>query len=154
VVFLGTIRTQENPNYDTSCSSFSPSDTLMSAYEHSLSVMLRRPLRLAVYLYAGLVIWQSLLPAGTGGAIPHMDKLLHVIVYAVLAGGIYLAWPKLSKGIVLLICIAFGGMVEIIQGAMPLGRTASLWDGLANALGAVLAVMVLSIILRKFVHQA
>jgi len=153
-MFVGNIRTQESLGSDISCSSFSPSGKSMSAYEHSFPVSLRLPLRVGVGLYGLFIVWQSLTPAGTGGAIPHMDKMLHAIVYGLLAAGICLAWPKLSKRIVVFACIAFGGVLELVQGLMPLGRTASLWDGLANGAGAVLAIVILSVIVRKLAHQA
>jgi len=122
----------------------------MSAHEFFLPASLRLPLRFGVGLYSLFVVWASLRPAGTGGAIPHMDKLLHLIVYALLACGIALAWPKLSKMKVFWGCAAFGGVMELAQGSIGIGRTASLMDGLANSLGAVFGVYVASIIMAKF----
>ena len=122
----------------------------MPSYEHSLSVSLRTFMRVGVVVYGLFIVWQSLLPAGTGGAIPHMDKILHAVVYAILAAGILLSWPKLSKIHVTIACIAFGGAIELTQGAMPLGRTASVWDGLANGAGVIAALLILSLISRKF----
>lgn len=122
----------------------------MSAYEFFLPVSLRLPLRFGVGAYGLFVIWASLRPAGTGGAIPHLDKVLHLLVYAFLACGVALAWPKLSKMKVFWGCVVFGGLMELAQGVIGVGRTASIMDGLANSLGAALGVYIASFIMAKF----
>lgn len=105
-------------------------------------------------IYSLFLIWVSLRPAGTGGSIPHLDKVLHLIVYALLAGGIAIAWPKLSRFHIYWGCIVFGAALEIAQGLMAAGRTASLWDGLANSLGAALGIYIAVIISRFFFLKA
>lgn len=122
----------------------------MSAYEFFLPSSFRVPLRLGVGLYSLFIVWVSLRPAGTGGSIPHLDKILHLFVYAILAFGIALAWPNLSKIKVFLICFVFGGVMEMSQGLIGVGRTASLLDGLANSLGAALGVYLASLFMAKF----
>lgn len=122
----------------------------MSVYEFSLPASLRLPLRLGVGAYGLFIVWASLRPAGTGGAIPHLDKLLHLLVYALLGAGIVLAWPKLSKFRIFWGCVLFGAAMEIAQGLIGSGRMASLWDGIANSVGAALGVYIMTLILRKF----
>lgn len=122
----------------------------MSAYEFFLPVSLRLPLRFCVGLYSLFIVWVSLRPAGTGGAIPHLDKVLHLLVYACLALGMALAWPKLSKFKVFWACVVFGGAMELAQGFIGIGRMASFYDGLANSLGAALGVYIASLIMAKF----
>ena len=122
----------------------------MSAYEFFLPASLRVPLRFGVGLYSMFIVWASLRSTGTGGSIPHFDKVLHLLVYAVLACGVLLAWPKLSKMKVFLLCAAFGGVMELAQGFTGIGRTASLMDGLANSLGAALGVYIAALLMRKF----
>lgn len=104
-------------------------------------------------LYSLFLIWVSLRPAGTGGAIPHLDKVLHLIVYVILAGGIAIAWPKISKFRIFWGCIVFGAALEIAQGLMAAGRTASLWDSLANSLGVALGLYIAVIIGRLFSYK-
>jgi len=113
---------------------------------------LRRPFRVGVSVYSLFLIWVSLRPAGTGGAIPHFDKILHLCVYAFLAGGLALAWPKLSKFRVFWMCVIFGALLEIAQGLMGSGRTASFWDGLANSFGALLGVYAAVLVERFIAH--
>lgn len=122
----------------------------MSAREFLLPVTIRLPLRLGVGIYGLFILWASLRPAGTGGAIPHMDKVLHLLVYAVLAALVSLAWPRLSKINIFWICTVFGGLVELAQGFLTTDRTASLMDGLANSLGAAMGVFVASVLVTKF----
>ena len=122
----------------------------MSAYEFFLPASLRVPLRFGVGLYSVFIVWASLRSSGTGGAIPHFDKVLHLLVYAVLACAVLLAWPNLSKMKVFLHCAAFGGVMELAQGFTGIGRTVSLMDGLANSLGAALGVYIAALLMRKF----
>lgn len=125
----------------------------MSVYEFSLPASLRLPLRLGVGAYSLLIVWASLRPAGTGGAIPHLDKVFHLLVYAVLGAGLALAWPKLSKFRIFWGCVIFGAAMEIAQGMMGSGRTASLLDGLANSLGAAIGLYVVILASRLFAKQ-
>ena len=147
---MGIIRSHFSPEFVISCSLFSVNERRMSAYEFFLPVSLRLPFRVGVSIYSLLIIWASLRPAGTGGAIPHLDKLLHMLVYALLAGGIMLAWPKLTKLKVFWLCVVFGGIMEVAQGVINIGRTASFMDGLANSLGAALGVYIASFMMTKF----
>ena len=124
----------------------------MSAYELSLPVLLRLPLRLSLWGYSFFIVWASLRPSGSGGAIPHLDKVLHMLVYAGLAFGMATAWPKLSKAKVFWVCVVFGGVMEVAQGVIASSRTASLYDGLANSVGAALGLYLISWIVVKFKH--
>ena len=92
-----------------------------------------------------MVAWQSLLPANGLQGIPHMDKVVHFLIYGLLC---FLAvkaqlskrylWPFLGV-------ISFGLLIEVLQGAMGWGRTASFWDMLANTLGAAVMLGLLKL---------
>lgn len=147
---MGVIRSHFSPEFVISCSFFSVNGRGMSAHEFFLPVSLRLPLRLGVAGYGLFIVWASLRPAGTGGAIPHLDKLMHLGVYACLAIGIALAWPKISKMKIFWTCVVFGALMELGQGFIGFGRVASLFDGFANSLGAALGVYIASFIVVKF----
>ena len=120
----------------------------MSASEFSLPASLYRPLQFCVGAYGLFIVWASLRPAGTGGAIPHMDKVLHFGVYAILAFSVALAWPRLPKLRVFWVCALFGALLEVAQGTFTAGRMASGWDAMANSLGAGLGVLALILMTR------
>lgn len=77
-----------------------------------------------------------------GGAVGPVgvDKLLHVAGYAVLAVAVLAALRVRSLTAVLaavVLVTAFGGVVELLQGPVP-GRSVSLWDLVADGVGALL----------------
>lgn len=94
---------------------------------------------LPVVVYAGALAWFSLTP-GTGAetGFPHADKLMHFGAYFVFALlCMPLLRPDARSGAFVLPIILFGALLEIGQALVPL-RHPSLWDGLANSLGALL----------------
>ena len=94
---------------------------------------------LPVVVYAGALAWFSLTPgaeAETG--FPHADKLMHLGAYFVFVLlCLPLPRPDARIGAFVLTIILFGALLEIGQALVPL-RHPSLWDGLANSLGALL----------------
>ena len=86
-------------------------------------------------LLVALVIVGSLVPAVR---VPHPgngDKLIHAFAYFFLAfwfGGLTHRRAHLA---VLFGLLALGGMLEVLQGAMHLGREADIKDMAANAVG-------------------
>lgn len=73
---------------------------------------------------------------------PGVDKLLHAVFYAVLALLVLRGWqrdkmPPLGlHGFVLLLCMTFGAMIEVIQGVIPY-RQFDPADIFANGVGAL-----------------
>jgi len=122
----------------------------MSVYKSILPSLLLMPVRMGVGAYGLFIVWVSLRPAGTAGAVPHLDKALHLLVYAILAVGISLGWPRLSKFRIFLGCVLFGASMEMGQALIGSGRTASLWDGVANSLGAALGIYLVILMERFF----
>src|SRR3989339_64059 len=106
---------------------------------------------LPVYLYALAIFLSShqsrmVIPIKIIG----IDKTLHFIVYGILAGLIYRACRK-SQGsyifqkayFISLICsILYGFSDEFHQFYIP-GRQASAWDFMADALGAIAAIIII-----------
>lgn len=98
---------------------------------------LPHPSRLLVvaFVLAALgVAWFSLAPEVPAPVAGYSDKLQHFAAYGVLmllglAAG---ARPWLVLGAAV---VAFGAGVEVLQGLVPSGRTGSVLDGVANALG-------------------
>ncbi len=88
----------------------------------------------------------SLKPPGDLGVppIPHLDKLIHFLVYGLIATGFYrAASPTYSTAaatwLAILLTSFFGGLDEIWQSLHP-GRTPEWGDWFADTAGAILAV--------------
>jgi VanZ family protein len=81
------------------------------------------------------VIWGELTPKIPDYLEQTSDKLLHFMAYFLLAAMAAAAVKKRSPAAPVIGLIVLGGMLEIIQGFV--GRDMSVYDELANALGAV-----------------
>ena len=101
-------------------------------------------------------MWVSSLPSVE---IPNIDKPIHFTMYAILTMAIFMdhtRWLKEpgSRWILLiapLIAICYGGLMELVQALLP-WRGCSIWDFLANNIGAAIATalfFVIDIIKRR-----
>ena len=99
---------------------------------------LSRPAAALFALTALLVAWFCLTPAMPEAGVGHIDKVEHFGAYLLLAGLGFAAirrrsW-RLAAGV-----LAYGVLIEGLQAWLPTGRSASVWDGLANAGGVAAA---------------
>lgn len=46
------------------------------------------------------------------------------------------------------VCVAFGGGIELVQGAMDMGRGCDVWDFVADTAGVALSLAVTPVIVR------
>ena len=90
---------------------------------------------------AAIATWLMLQPGqpDTVPHFPHLDKIAHAVAFFFIALPALSVRPKSWKWIVLVV-IAFGGAIEIIQPYFERGREFA--DFLANAVGALAAVPV------------
>lgn len=103
-------------------------------------------LTLAVILYATLFpdpMWPD-----EGPEIPGIDKLIHAVMFGGFAGALAFDYarkkPRRKPGLgrMALFCVvslAVGGVIELLQNAMGLGRSGDGLDFLADAAGAAVA---------------
>ncbi|HLU61950.1 MAG TPA: VanZ family protein [Gammaproteobacteria bacterium] len=90
------------------------------------------------FALALLILLGSLMPPGEGDpAFP--DKLLHFLAYALLGG--WFAALSSHRVAVFLLVLAWGGMIELLQGLTPL-RQPEWLDLAANAAGAACGVFI------------
>lgn len=103
------------------------------------------------------ILWLTLapdpLPDNDIPMFEGMDKVVHACMF----GGLYFMMaldrvivrsrksidPPHAVGVMwwgALFCVAFGGAVELIQGAMAMGRGCDLWDFVADTVGVALSV--------------
>ncbi|HTN42003.1 MAG TPA: VanZ family protein [Asticcacaulis sp.] len=66
------------------------------------------------------------------------DKEAHVLAFYALTGMGLLAFPKIRKWDVALVCLAFGGVIEVVQAMV--GRDGNMPDWLADGLGVSLVM--------------
>jgi aminopeptidase YwaD len=109
-------------------------------------------------LWAAIMLVLTLTPANEMPNTPHwellsFDTAAHAGVFAVLAVLSWFSmrrqssWPALARQaglVVLVICVLFGGLIEILQYVMKVGRHAEWTDLLGDSLGAALALLLAS----------
>lgn len=78
---------------------------------------------------------------------PHIDKVMHAIIFAILTAASYLAYAKYGKWLYLGI-ITYGAITEILQGAYTQTRLASTADWLADVVGVLLCVILIKTLNR------
>ena len=98
------------------------------------------------------LISASAFKAFTFDNIFQLDKILHLTLYYVFI----VLWSLVSKVntvrqkcVLLIVGIAYGVLIEVLQAAMSLGRSYELDDIIANTIGCVLGVLSISYIKRK-----
>ena len=96
---------------------------------------------IALGIYLLLLIYFSLMPTVPSPA-EVSDKILHFIAYGGLTALAAAAWPRLALLWLLLGVSAVGALLELMQGLLSIGRTASFGDQLANMSGAALALLI------------
>lgn len=104
------------------------------------SVNLRRMFLGLAVLFALIIVVKSLMPAMPTLSISNIDKAAHMFAYCALGAVTLPAFARVKPFIVWCGLCIFGASIEIIQGLLSTGRAFDFWDGVANALGALLAV--------------
>jgi len=96
---------------------------------------------LTALLYTLAVLAVSLTPLPDNAQPPgQSDKLIHCLLYAVM----YFLWARavnVSKSRLMLFLAAFGLIIEILQGSLPLHRSFDWWDWAADIVGAACGSM-------------
>ncbi|WP_183906659.1 VanZ family protein [Rufibacter immobilis] len=113
--------------------------------------------------WAVFILLGTLLPAQALPPAPQWDFLtFDSLVHAVLFGGqlflLLLSFKRdpavqLTKGLVagsFLAVVLYGVLVEVLQGAMGLGRAADPVDALSNTIGCLLGLVVWVLFFRRF----
>jgi len=82
--------------------------------------------------------------------LQHIDKLHHSLAYFTLATcWLFALQKKQSKYVIVLCCIFFGIVLEILQYAITNYRTGDYLDVLANSFGVILGVFVFNKVSKK-----
>lgn len=103
---------------------------------------LPRPLRLALYAGAAAVLLAlTLAPSKDLPSVNLWDKAEHAVAWMVLTGLGLILSPRRPRAIAGF-ALAFGALVEILQGLLPIGRDADILDLLADSVGVSAALLV------------
>ncbi|PIF00848.1 MAG: hypothetical protein CR994_04145 [Maribacter sp.] len=110
-----------------------------------------------------LVTFLSLYPFEGDGlpyfSIPYADKIVHFIFYfvAITLGSLYIVSLKCQRAetlvkvkILSLLLIAFGMLIEVIQGTLTTSRSGDVFDAMANSIGVAMGFV---IVLSRFQSQ-
>jgi VanZ family protein len=91
-------------------------------------------------------------PSTQGPLIPHLDKVVHLGLFAgfVVLWGIRL--PN-ATALLVIIGIVFGIVVECIQDGMKLGRSFDVYDIVADSVGVFVGILTVSLI-RQYIKKA
>ena len=107
-----------------------------------------RPLRLSLYgLAVTVLLVLTNAPQKELPGVPVDDKLEHATAWFVLTALGYALSPRRTWAIPAF-AVAFGGLVEILQGVLPFGRDAEWGDLLADSSGVVVAVLAFALARR------
>lgn len=87
----------------------------------------------AFWAAAVFTLWSTMAPAAPN--VPGGDKVQHVAVFGLLALLLWAAYPRMSVGWRAACLLGFGATIEVLQGTLPFGRSAELFDLAADALG-------------------
>jgi VanZ family protein len=84
----------------------------------------------------------------------HSDKMYHAVAYFLLGFTWLLSFPKSSqkkklKYAIVISCVIFGIVIEVLQGTLTSYRTASLLDIVANTVGVIAAMMLFNKVYKK-----
>lgn len=110
--------------------------------------LIATPIWLLSAMFLIVIIYLTLMPASAVPHVelfPHADKVVHAIMFGALATAIiydYSRWRGrlLFKSVALCIIssIVLGGIIEVLQSVMYLGRSGDILDLIADAVGAIL----------------
>ncbi|WP_051605708.1 VanZ family protein [Polaribacter sp. Hel_I_88] len=106
---------------------------------------------IAVAITIAIIFLSLLKLPSTGVDVKNIDKAYHSIAYFVLA----LTWlfsfykkPN-KKYIIVICCILFGIIIEVLQSTLTIYRTGDYKDVLANSLGVLLALFIFNFFFKK-----
>lgn len=108
-----------------------------SAQGHSATMQFSNLVRSGFWTMLAVVLVIALLPNAEAPTIFASDKLNHILAFAALSSAAALAWPKVNLVIPICLLAVYGGLIEIVQWRMALGRQGD-WMDFAADLAAIL----------------
>ena len=106
-----------------------------------------------------IAFWVALLVAFTMAVLPHppvvhlWDKLQHMAAFAVLTLLGWVAYPRISRLKLMLLLVAFGGFIELVQMIPMLQRDSDWHDWLADIIAVAIAAACAALVRRVLAPQ-
>jgi len=88
---------------------------------------------------AAVILWKSLEPFHGSPGPPYTDKIRHFMAYLCLTGLAFLSRLTSRRFRLMVAILVFSAAIEVLQGLMNMGRTASFADFVANLFGIFFA---------------
>lgn len=88
----------------------------------------------------------------TAVGFPHMDKLIHATLFAMLTIIGYWAYSKYSVWLYAGL-MAYGGITELLQGAFTMTRFASIYDWIADIVGILLCMLAIKMVKTRAITK-
>lgn len=102
--------------------------------------------RLALYaVAAGVLLYLCLAPSKDLPSVNIWDKAEHALAWAVLAGCGLVLFPR-QPGRIAAFALAFGVLVELLQGNLPFGRDMDWMDFAADAVGVAASLALYALV--------
>ncbi|MCS6627385.1 hypothetical protein N0B44_31205 [Roseibacterium beibuensis] len=110
----------------------------------------RRGLFRTVTLACAIVVaWLAFRPAVETDAGLPWDKANHALAFAVLMVLAGRGWPDIPRSLLILVMLAAGVGIELVQGLPRIGRDADVADVAADGVGIAVGLVVLAIHRRR-----
>ena len=106
---------------------------------------------IATAITIGIICLSLVKMPSTGIKIKNIDKAYHSFAYFTLAISwlfTYYKKPK-KKYIIVISCILFGIIIEVLQSSLTIYRTGDYYDVLANSLGVLVALFIFNLFFKK-----
>ncbi|MDH6677763.1 VanZ family protein [Rhodococcus sp. LBL1] len=87
-------------------------------------------------------------PGSTVPSAPeNSDKVTHALMFAALA--VTSRYARIGVAWTAAWLLAFAALSEVLQGALPIQRSCSIWDAAADAVGVVIGLVVAQVLARR-----
>lgn len=106
---------------------------------------------IAILISIGILCLSLIKMPNTGIKVANIDKGYHGIAYFILTITWLITFYKkpAKKYIIVISCIIFGIIIEILQSTLTIYRTGDYLDVFANSFGVVVALVVFNLFFRK-----
>lgn len=101
---------------------------------------------LAIAVFIALIMLFS--PGSTVPSGPeNSDKITHALMFVALA--MTSLYARIPLWLTVIWLVLFAAISEVLQGVLPISRSASLWDAAADLVGVAIGIGIVAIVARR-----